>query len=204
MSDSKARVQILPHPSPIEVVAFGSSAGGLAALSQVLTRLGRNFPAAITIVQHVDPHHPSLMADILAKRTRLVVKEAHAGDRLEPGTALVAPPDRHLLVNEDGTISLTQTQLVHFVRPSADLLFESVAAAYGPRAVAVVLTGSGSDGSLGVQAVKNRGGVVIVQEVASAQFPSMPSAAIQTGAVDYVLPLEEIPEALMTLVTRRV
>lgn len=192
------------HPSPIEVVALASSAGGLAALTYILSKLPKDFCAAIAIVQHIDPHHPSLMADILARRTHLIVKEAREGDRLKPGTALVAPPDRHLLINEDGSISLTHTQLVHFVRPSADLLFESVAAAYGSRAIAVVLTGGGSDGSLGVQAIKNKGGLVLVQEASSAQFGSMPTAAIQTGAVDLILPLEKIPEALMTLVPRRV
>jgi two-component system chemotaxis response regulator CheB len=105
-----------------------------------------------------------------------------------------------MLVNEDGTITLTQTQLVHFVRPSADLLFESVAASFGKQAIAVVLTGSGSDGSLGVQAIKNTGGFVIVQEVKSAQFTGMPNAAIETGAADLILPLENIAEALMTLI----
>lgn len=98
-------------------------------------------------------------------------------------------------------MSLTQTELVNFVRPSADLLFESVAAAYGERAIAVVLTGTGHDGSMGVTAIKKRGGTVIVQDEASSEFFGMPSAAIKTGAVDFVLSLDEIPTALQALVS---
>ncbi len=183
-----------------ELVAMASSAGGLSALSQVLSSLPTDFPAAIVVVQHVDPRHRSLMADILAKRTGLRVKEAEEGERVCAGSVYVAPPDRHLLINADGSLSLTQTELVHFVRPSADLLFESAAAGYTNRAIAVVLTGTGSDGSMGVQAIKKMGGTVIVQQ--GAQFSGMPSAALQTGAVDFVLPLEEISSALVTLVVK--
>jgi two-component system chemotaxis response regulator CheB len=117
-----------------------------------------------------------------------------------PGNVYLAPPDRHLLVNGDGTLSLTQTELVNFVRPSADLLFESVAAAYGGRAIAVVLTGAGKDGSLGVTAIKKRGGTVIVQDEATSEFFGMPGAAIRTGSADFVLSIDEIPGALVTLV----
>jgi two-component system chemotaxis response regulator CheB len=106
-----------------------------------------------------------------------------------------------LLVNPDGTLSLSQSELVHFVRPSADLLFESVAASYKERAIAVVLSGTGSDGSMGVKAIKKMGGTVIVQDEKSSQFFGMPGAALQTGSVDFILPLDEIPSALLTLVS---
>jgi len=119
-----------------------------------------------------------------------------------PGAVYIAPPDRHLLVNPDGTLSLSQSELVHFVRPSADLLFESVAASYRERAIAVVLTGTGSDGSMGVQAIKKMGGTVIAQNQQSAEFGGMPAAAVQSGAVDFVLPLDEIASALVTLVMK--
>ncbi len=180
------------------LVALAASAGGLSALSQILASLPADFPSPIVVVQHVDPRHRSLMAGILAKRTALRVKEAEEGDRISRGTVYIAPPDRHLLVNSDGSLSLTQTELVHFVRPSADLLFESAAASYTNGAIAVVLTGTGSDGSMGVQAIKKMGGTVIVQD--GAQFSGMPMAAIQTGVVDFVLPLEDISNALVTLV----
>jgi two-component system chemotaxis response regulator CheB len=106
-----------------------------------------------------------------------------------------------MLVNPDGDISLTRSELVHFVRPSADLLFESVAATYKDRSIAVVLTGTGRDGSMGVQAVKKMGGVVLVQDQASSEFAGMPSASIATGAVDRILPLDQIASTLVNLVT---
>jgi len=174
----------------------------LRALSQVLAALPRDFPAAIVVVQHLDPRHRSLMADILSRSTPLTVKQAEEGDRVRPGISYIAPPNRHLLVNPDGTLSLSQSELVHFVRPSADLLFESVAASFKDRAVAVVLTGTGSDGSMGVKAIKKMGGTVIVQDEKSSEFFGMPGAAVQTGSVDFVLPLEEIPNALITLVIK--
>ena len=183
-----------------DIVALAASAGGLAALGAVLSGLPHDFPAALVIVQHLDPRHRSLMADILSRRTKLKVKQAAEGDRLAPGIVYVAPPNRHLLVNSDGSLSLSQTELVHFVRPSADLLFESVAASYKERAIAVVLTGTGSDGAMGVKAIKKMGGTVIVQNEKSSEFSGMPSAAIHTGQSDFILPLDEIAGALATLV----
>ena len=108
--------------------------------------------------------------------------------------------NRHLLVNPDLTLSLSQSELVHFVRPSADLLFESVAASTKERAVAVVLSGTGSDGAMGVRAIKKMRGTVIAQDESSSEFFGMPSAAIHTACVDFVLPLAEIASALVTLV----
>jgi len=154
------------------------------------------------VVQHLDPRHRSLMADILSKRTVLKVREARPGDRIACGVAFIAPPDRHLLVNPDGSLTLTQTELVHFVRPSADLLFESVAAGYRERAIAVVLSGSGTDGAMGVKAIKKTGGTVIVQDAKTSEFVGMPAAALE-AAPDFVLPLEEIAPALQTLVAAR-
>jgi two-component system chemotaxis response regulator CheB len=189
----------LPTPA-FEVVALAASAGGLQALTEVLSHLPPDFPAATVVVQHLDRRHRSLMANILSRRTRLIVKEAEEGDALRPGAVYIAPPDQHLLVNRGGTLSLSHTELVHFVRPSADLLFESVAASLKDRAIAVVLTGSGSDGSMGVQAVKKMGGTVIAQDEATSEVFGMPHAAIQTGSVDFVLPLDEIAPALVSLV----
>jgi two-component system chemotaxis response regulator CheB len=142
------------------------------------------------------------MAEILSQRTSLPVKQAEEGERLRPAMVFIAPPDRHLLVNPDGTLSLSQSELVHFVRPSADRLFESVAASYKGRAIAVVLTGSGTDGATGVRAIKKMGGTVIVQDEKTAQFFGMPGAAIQTGHADFILPLDQIGSALVTLVTK--
>jgi two-component system chemotaxis response regulator CheB len=183
-----------------EVVAIAASAGGIHATISVLERLPAGFPVAIVLVQHLDPRHRSLLSQVLDRRTPLEVREAADGDRLEPGVVFVAPPDHHLLVGEGGAISLTRTELVHFARPSADLMFESVAAAYGARAVAVVLSGSGSDGAMGITAIKKRGGTVIAQDEASSEFYGMPGAAVRTGHADFVLGLDEIPGALVALV----
>jgi len=185
-----------------DVVALAASAGGLTALSSVLADLPAGFPAGILVVQHLDPRHRSLMADILSRRTHLEVKQAEDGDRLAGGRVYIAPPNRHLLLNGDGSLSLTQTELVHFVRPSADLLFESVAASYKDRSIAVVLSGSGGDGSMGVKAIKKMGGTVLAQDQRTSEFFGMPGAAIDSGSVDFILPLEEIAAALVTLVMK--
>ena len=189
-------------PTPAyEIVAVAASAGGLTALSELLAPLPADFAATLVVVQHLDPRHRSLLADILSRRTRLKVKQAEEGEQLQPATVYIAPPDRHLLITPSGTVSLTQSELVHFVRPSADLLFESVAASYKERAIAVVLTGTGSDGSMGVTAIKKTGGTVIVQDQTSSEFFGMPGAAIHTGSADFILPLQEIAAALITLVS---
>lgn len=190
-----------PPPPAFGVVALVASAGGLAALSSVLAALPADFPAPIVVVQHLDPNRPSLLATILARHCGLPVREAHHGDRLRPGAVHVAPPDRHLVVLPGGVLALTATEPVHYVRPSADALLESLSRAFGPRAIAVVLTGAGLDGADGVRVVKNGGGTVIAQDRPSSQNFGMPGAAIGTGCVDAVLPLEQIAPTLVHLVT---
>jgi two-component system chemotaxis response regulator CheB len=185
-----------------DIIGLAASAGGLKALSQVLAALPGDFPATIVVVQHLDPRHRSLMADILSRCTALKVKQAEEGERVAPATVYIAPPNRHLLVNPDSTLSLSQSELVHFVRPSADLLFESVAAIFKDRAIAVVLSGTGSDGAMGVKAIKKMGGTVIVQDEKSSEFFGMPNAAAQTGSADFTLPLEDISNALVSLVIK--
>jgi two-component system chemotaxis response regulator CheB len=194
-------VTSLQHTSgQYDIVAVAASAGGVQGLGVFLGALGADLPVPVLVVQHLDPHHRTLLAEVLSRRTKLRVKLAADHERVEPGTVYLAPPDRHLLVGPQGTLTLSDSELVHFVRPSADLLFESVAGAYGPRAVACVLTGTGLDGAMGVDAVKSRGGTVIAEDPETAQFPGMPSSAVATGAVDFVLRLEEIAAAVRGLV----
>ncbi|RDI55527.1 chemotaxis protein CheB [Nocardia mexicana] len=190
----------VPPAESYGIVAIASSAGGITALSRVLGGFPHQFPVPILVVQHLDPRHQTVIADVLARRCKVPVRLAAADDRVEPGVVYVAPPNYHLLVGADGVLSLSSSELVHFVRPSADLLFESVAGAYGSRAIACVLTGSGSDGAMGVGAVKSRGGTVIAQDPEEAEFKGMPEAAVQTGAVDFVLPLGEIADVIRGLV----
>jgi two-component system, chemotaxis family, protein-glutamate methylesterase/glutaminase len=175
----------------------------VTALTELLRSLPADLGAIVLIVQHLDPRHRSLMPQVIGRHSRLPVAHGEEGTALEPGHVYLAPPDRHMLIKRKGLLTLTDTELVNFVRPSADLLFESVAGAYGPRAIAVVLTGSGHDGAMGASAIKQSGGTVVVQDEASSEFFGMPSAAIKTGAADYVLPLDEVATKLVTLMARQ-
>ncbi len=186
--------------APYGIVAIAASAGGITALGHVLSGLPGDFPVPVVVVQHLDPRHQTIIAEVLGRRAKMPVRLAREGDRAEAGTIYIAPPNHHLLVGTEGTLTLSSSELVHFVRPSADLLFESVAGSYGPRAIACVLTGSGSDGAMGVSAVKTRGGTVIVQDPELAEFKGMPDAALASGAVDFVLPLDEIAPVIRGLV----
>ena len=199
-NDSKISSTQSPTSPVFDLVALTASADGLNALTQVLSALPSDFPVAIVVVQHLSPRHPSLMAQILNRRTSLQVKEAEEGCCLSPGRVFIAPPDYHLLVNGDGSLSLSQTEKVHCVRPAAEVLFESVAEHYQQRAIAVVLTGGDGDGSRGVQAIKKMGGKVIAQDKATSKVWGMPAAAIATGCVDWVLPLDKIGQAITQLV----
>src|SRR5215475_15308426 len=185
---------------PYEIVAIASSAGGINALGRVLGGLPAGFPVPVVVVQHLDPRHKTIIAEVLGRRAKLPVVLATDGDRAQSGMIYVAPPNHHLLVEAEGVLVLSSSELVHFLRPSADLLFESVAGAYGPRALACVLTGTGSDGAMGASAVKSRGGTVIVEDPALAEFKGMPEAVIAAGAVDFILPLDEIATVIRGLV----
>lgn len=182
------------------IVAIAASAGGVTALSRVLGGLPSAFPVPVVVVQHLDPRHRTIIAEVLGRRARLPVKLAEEGEHAEPGVIYIAPPDRHLLLSEDEIITLSSSELVHFVRPSADLLFESVAGSYGPRAIACVLTGTGSDGAMGASAVKSRGGTVIAEDPELAEFRGMPEAVVAAGTADYILPLDEIASVICGLV----
>lgn len=182
------------------IIVLTASAGGLKALSKILSNLPKDFSTPIVIVQHLSPSYPSLMAEILSRRTLLQVKQAEAGDMLKPGTVYIAPPNHHLVINQDRTLSLSDAEKVHRVRPSGDVLFQSAATSFLKKVIAVVLTGMNGDGATGVEAVKLMGGTVIAQSEATCEYYSMPKAAIATGAVDFILALEAIAPALLNLV----
>jgi two-component system, chemotaxis family, protein-glutamate methylesterase/glutaminase len=182
------------------IVAIAASSGGLAALSEVLRTLPATLPAAILVLQHLAPDQRSHLAAILADRTALRVRQAAQGMRLEDGEVYVAPPGVHLLVGVDGRLVLSHLPPVHWCRPSADRLFASLGTRYGPRAIAVVLTGYGVDGAAGAQALRRLGGIVLVQDDATSTCPGMPRAARRAGRVDRVLPLGDIAAEIETLV----
>jgi len=182
-----------------DVVAIGASAGGVEALYVVVSSLPATFPAAVLIVQHMDPRHKSLLAGLLGRRCLLPVKQASDGEAIHGAMVYIAQPNVHMIVSAD-QLRLTDSKLVHFSRPSIDLLFESVADAYGDRAIGVVLSGSGVDGASGIRAIKDKGGTTIVQDPATAAHSGMPQAARATGCVDFTLPLEDIGPAIVSLV----
>ncbi|RPI23102.1 MAG: chemotaxis protein CheB [Chloroflexota bacterium] len=186
----------------LPVIAIASSAGGLRALGKLLVSLPEDLPAALLIVQHLDPSYPSMLVHLLSQQTALKVLQAVDGQLMQAGVAYIAPPNYHLFVNPGCLIGLSQAEKVHFLRPSADILFESVAQQHGKRAIAVILTGTGSDGSKGAIAIHNHGGVVIAQDKATSEFFGMPGSAAETGIVNYTLPLQEIGPALIALVNR--
>jgi two-component system chemotaxis response regulator CheB len=181
------------------VVAIAASLGGLDALSRLLGALPPDFPVPVLVVQHLSARFPSHLVELLSRRCALAVTWAQPGQLLRPGVVYVAPPDRHLVVGVARMVRLSEAPHVQFVRPSADLLFESVAGAYRERAIAVVLTGTRSDGARGVGAIKRAGGRVLAQDEASSRAFGMPRAAIATGCVDFVLPLPTIAPALVAL-----
>jgi two-component system chemotaxis response regulator CheB len=186
-------------PADARVIAVAASAGGLRALDTVLRGLPPDIRAAVLVVQHLDPKHPSHLAHILARATRLEVREAKDGDKLECGVVFVAPPSAHLTIDGAGRLSLSSLPPVHYVKPSADQLFRSAAQTYGARVVAVVLTGMGTDGANATLAVHSMGGVVIVQDESTSEFFGMPRAAIAEGHVDRVLRIDAIAGALTDL-----
>ena len=165
----------------------------------VLSALPEDFPAPILIAQHISPEPRSGLADLLSRRTALRVKEIQQGDSPQMSWVYVTPSGSHLQVCPDGTLSLTPATRVGLGRPSADLLFGSLAESVGAKAVAVVLTGTGSDGAQGVRAIKAAGGVTVAQDEASSRFAGMPRSAVETGCIDLVLPLEKISPALVQI-----
>jgi two-component system chemotaxis response regulator CheB len=168
------------------IVAIGASAGGLEALSDVLGAMTAGFGLPILVVQHLAPDHVSHLVEILAARTALSVEQVRGGERPAAGRVYVAPPDHHLAV-EQGRLALNRRPRVRFSRPSVDVLFDSVAHWYGDGAIAVVLSGGGSDGTDGARAIRAAGGHVVVQDEQSAVSFGMPGSVVGAGAADAVL-----------------
>jgi two-component system chemotaxis response regulator CheB len=189
------------RPAPaFDIVALASSAGGLRVLRELVGGLPADFPAAVLVAQHQSAAYSSHLAEILARCTALPVTTAAQGVAPGPGVVYVAPAGRHLIVTAAAVFDTGRTTRECYVRPSADLLFESVAARYGDRTVAVVLSGMGSDGARGVRAVRAADGFVIAQDESTSDHFDMPRAAIDTGRVDIVLPSYRLAFALTALV----
>ncbi len=189
-------------PAPYTMVVMGGSAGSLKALSALLTALPQDFPLPVLLVQHLHPDDDGSFARLLAITARRPVCTPCDKAAIEPGWVYVAPADYHLLVERSGTIALSTEGRVNWSRPSIDVLFESAALAMGNQVIAVILSGASADGAAGIKAIKAAGGVTIAQDPATADYPLMPGTAIETGAVDEVLPIEALGPRLAALAGR--
>ena len=179
-----------------EAIVIGVSAGGMNALSAVLPILPDDFSLPIIIVQHMDPNSRDYLSDHLNRKCNIQVKEAEDKEKIMNGVAYIAPANYHLLVEEDRTLSLSVDDLVNYSRPSIDVMFETAADVYEKGLIGVILTGANADGSKGLTRIKALGGLVIVQDPATAQVDYMPKAAIASTRVDHILALEEIARLL--------
>ena len=187
-----------PFPSPenFPVIGIGASAGGLEACGKLMDALPSDSGMAFILIQHLDPTHESMMVDLLAKHTSMTVRQAEDAMPIERDHLYVIPPGSYLSVG-DGALRLSRPEARHGARLPFDFLLHSLAEAYAERAVCVVLSGTGADGSIGLREVKRRNGLVIAQDPDEASQDGMPRSAIRTGAVDRVLPLTRIADALV-------
>lgn len=185
----------------MKIVVIAASAGGIDALTQVLSRLPADLPAAVLIVQHLRDDRPTHLHEHLARHSPLPVCLAEDGVGLEAGVAYLAVPGQHLQV-EGSILVLDHGKPVHYVRPSADVSFASAAQAFGSSVIGVVLSGTGRDGAQGCQEIKMKGGVTIAQDEKTSRHFAMPRAAIEAGAIDYVLPVGQIADRIVECVKR--
>jgi two-component system, chemotaxis family, CheB/CheR fusion protein len=183
---------------PPTIVGIGASAGGLEALKRFFAAVPAGTGLSFVVVMHLDPSRKSMLDEILARTARLNVCHAEDGSAPEPDTVYIAPP-RKGIVTRNGLLHLEEPQTPENIYHLIDIFFTSLASELGGRAIALVLSGTGADGSMGARAVKDAGGTVLVQDEASAAFPDMPRSVIAAGAADQVLPVERMPEQIMAL-----
>lgn len=181
-----------PSPPALRLVAIGASAGGVSALGKILPKLPAAFRLPVVVVLHQPASPPSRLAELFARKCSLPVLEAYDKAAVVPGHVYFSPPDYHLLIEADFTFALSVDEPVKFSRPSIDVLLESAAQSVGDGLLAIILTGTNSDGALGLKAVREAGGTGWVQSPDSAQASTMPRAAIETAGSDRVLTLDQI------------
>ncbi|MGC9272211.1 MAG: chemotaxis protein CheB, partial [Acidiphilium sp.] len=177
------------------MVGIGASAGGLEACRLLLQALEPDRSMALIVVQHLDPTQRSLLAELLASHTGLIVRDATEGMPIEPGHCYVLPPGNYLSVGQN-MLHLSRPLARHGARLPFDFLLHSLAQAYGTRAIGIILSGTGGDGSAGIRDIRACHGYVIAQDPTEAQYDGMPRSAIATGHVDAILPIAAMPAAL--------
>jgi two-component system chemotaxis response regulator CheB len=188
------------RPGPIEVLAIGSSTGGPNALAEIVPRFPATFPVPIVIVQHMPPMFTRLLAERLTAQSSLRVQEGFSGAVLQPGQAWIAPGDHHMIVVRDGTqvrLLVHQDPPENSCRPAVDVLLRSVARTYGPNSLTAILTGMGSDGLRGCEALREAGGQVLAQDEATSVVWGMPGYVARAGLADRVLPLSLIADEIL-------
>jgi two-component system, chemotaxis family, protein-glutamate methylesterase/glutaminase len=182
-----------------DIVVVGASAGGIEALKEIVRDLPPDFKAALFVVLHISAQSPGILPDILRRSGPLPSSLATDGDEIRPSHIYVAPPDQHMLLDGAGFVRLSRGPKENHFRPAVDPLFRSAALAFGSRVIGVVLTGGLDDGTSGLWAIKERGGIATVQDPTEATAPSMPLSALKHVLVDYKVRLKEIPPLLARL-----
>lgn len=182
-----------------DIVVIGTSAGGVEALQQIFKRIPPDTPASFFVVMHVPPHVPSFLSEVLFRSGRLPAIAVHGPMTFKHGRIYVAPADHHLILDKT-RVSVNKGPRENWSRPSIDVLFRSAARSHGPRVIGVVLTGFLDDGSAGLAAIKQEGGITMVQDPEDAVHSDMPRNAMETVDVDHCLPLSRIPDAILDVV----
>jgi len=177
---------------PYDAIVIGTSAGGLDALGVILPMLSADLPVPILIVQHISASSDSFIVTYFDRLCDLKVKEAEDKEILQPGMVYFAPPDYHVLIEDDRTISLSNEDKVNYSRPSIDVLFETASWVFKNRLIGIILTGANWDGAAGCELIKNSGGLTMVQDPKSAAVARMPESVLERIKPDYILPLAEI------------
>lgn len=180
----------------VRAIVIGASAGGVQALSHLLPGLRSDFPVPILIVVHIPPRKENSLIELFARKCRLAVKEAEDKEPIAPGTIYFAPPDYHLLVENEETLALSSDETVNHSRPAIDVLFETAADAFGEGLVGIVLTGANQDGARGLEALCAAGGTAMVQDPSTAEVATMPEAALAACPGARRMTLDEIETAL--------
>ncbi|MES2885206.1 MAG: chemotaxis protein CheB [Pseudomonadota bacterium] len=189
----------MPEPIAPLAVVVGCSAGGVQALSTLLEGLAANLPYPVIVVCHTGSEDSEMLRDVLALKSAVLVQEAQERHAPEPGIVYLAPAGYHLLLESDGRFALSVDARVCYSRPSIDVLFESAVAVHAQQLVGVVLTGANDDGAQGLKAIRNAGGLGIVQSPREAAAAAMPEAAIRIAGADHILPLADIAPFLNRL-----
>lgn len=203
MMDVNLLLPPLQPATPIEAVVIGVSAGAVDALGTILPRLPADYPIPVIVVVHLPADRKSVLAQLFQAKCEVEVHEVDYKESLKGGCVYFAPPDYHVLIEDDRRVSLSSEELVHYSRPSIDVLFESAADVYGPAVAGVVLTGASADGAKGLAAIHAAGGMCLVQNPNQANSRTMPEAALAACPTAVALTLDQITDRLLEITPKR-